>query len=157
MNLSLNFTLSSPKEPQTMSLKARTVIEYHRWIQDLTPYAKSIYNLDTETLITGVQPKKGLDTFNIDNIVISAIALQLDQINMSSNANYTKKKNIMDKNSLLSLDTNDNEINQWLLTYSAELNQIIAKEARNAVSQTIVWFVSLNGYPLNKNSKTQKY
>lgn len=154
---SLNFTLSSPKEPQTMSLKARTVIEYHRWIQDLTPYAKTIYNLDTETLITGVQPKKGLDTFNIDNIVISAIALQLDQINMSSNANYTKKKNIMDKNSLLSLDTNDNEINQWFLTYSAELNQIIAKEAGNAVSQTIAWFVSLNGYPLNKNSKTQKY
>ena len=50
-----------------------------------------------------------------------------------------------------------NEINQWFLTYSAELNQIIAKEAGNAVSQTIAWFVSLNGYPLNKNSKTQKY
>ena len=50
---SVNFTLSSPKEPLPMSLKARTPTEYSRWIQSLTPYAQSIYNLDSETLITG--------------------------------------------------------------------------------------------------------
>ena len=76
---SLNFTLSSPKEPQTMSLKARTVIEYHRWIQDLTPYAKTIYNLDTETLITGVQPKKGLDIIS-DIIFIPSFSSSSNEI-----------------------------------------------------------------------------
>ena len=124
-----------------MSLKARTTIEYYRWKQDLTPYAKTIYNLDTETLITGVQPKKGLDTFNIDNIVISAIALQLDRLNMSSKDNFDMEHK---RHKSLSLDnTSDSRRNKWFLDYSAELNTIMSNDATNAVSQTITWFVSL--------------
>ena len=133
---SVNFTLSSPKEPLPMSLKARTTTEYSRWIQNLTPYAQSIYNLDSETLITGTKPPRGLDTFNIDNIAISAIALQLDQI-LFSNGDAHRSGNRSDS---LSLDVTDNQVNSWFLKYSAGLNAILSAEDTNPVAQTITWF-----------------
>ena len=119
-----------------MSLKARTPTEYSRWIQSLTPYAQSIYNLDSETLITGTNPTRSLDTFNIDNIAISAIALQLDEI-LFSKGDAHRSGN---RSGSLSLDVTDNQVNDWFLKYSAGLNTILSAEDTNAVAQTITWF-----------------
>ena len=130
-------TLSSSKEPQTMTLHMRTSAEYFRWLQDLTSYAGTIYNLDREQVIVGQKPKNKIDTFNIDNLAVSAIALQLDQL--TTGLNDTGASHRSGHSRCVTEDPSDHRVRKWCMAYTYALNTIMAMED-TAVADTIIWF-----------------
>jgi hypothetical protein len=141
------FTMTCPKEPQPITIKARTLSEFYRWLQDLTPYAKSIYNMDTDKLVMGdkINSKRAVN-LEIDVNIVSSIAAQLDQLNFEAGMGLNKGEHSHHRqySSLSTVGCDDEgtgeSLQGWFKAYTTELNNLMSLCANTEVTKTIGWF-----------------
>ena len=135
------------KEPQPITIKARTLSEFYRWLQDLTPYAKSIYNMDTDKLVMGdkINSKRAVN-LEIDVNIVSSIAAQLDQLNFEAGMGLNKGEHSHHRqySSLSTVGCDDEgtgeSLQGWFKAYTTELNNLMSLCANTEVTKTIGWF-----------------